>query len=442
MLTKQLEELAKETDGREKTLPTLIKIIKTITKSPAESKYRQLKQSNAGVKRCLARGTSFLNILLDTGFSESVLHNEKYLVMAIVPSSKRVEALAARVVAMEEFETACQGREDAEKRKLRQQRALQAKAKKDERTRSKMLFKEQEQKKKERKERKARAVRTGDRDSSRLVNIKRLKESNDDGGNSPMDISTTAGKPAGRAVSAGRGPIPEETATPEELNEQYRGAILNSGGEIVRAVEGLKQMSTYRYEEGGAGASGKGKGKDKGRGGASANASNVGTRMKRVAKELRKLGAGSDAMPVHRSSTIAICHDEDEPHYMRALITGPDDTPYASGVFEFDIYLPPSYPAVPPKVTLLTTGNGTIHFSPNLYPCGKVCLSILGTWPGQGVAEEWNEKISSVYQVRRVLCVLCELRVLRVHATHMLSIHCAGSSEHPGADIRRQTPMV
>lgn len=29
-------------------------------------------------------------------------------------------------------------------------------------------------------------------------------------------------------------------------------------------------------------------------------------------------------------------------------------------------------------------GNGTVRFNPNLYNCGKVCLSILGTWTGPG----------------------------------------------------------
>eukprot|EP00983_Pelagomonas_calceolata_P134245 1162040-Pelagomonas_calceolata.AAC.2 len=34
----------------------------------------------------------------------------------------------------------------------------------------------------------------------------------------------------------------------------------------------------------------------------------------------------------------------------RFLLTGPDDTPYAGGCFIFDIYFPPTYPTVCPKV--------------------------------------------------------------------------------------------
>lgn len=59
---------------------------------------------------------------------------------------------------------------------------------------------------------------------------------------------------------------------------------------------------------------------------------------------------------------------------MKALITGPEGTPYAFGCFEFDIFFPSTYPADAPMVNLQTTGNGSVRFNPNLYNCGKVCL--------------------------------------------------------------------
>ena len=55
----------------------------------------------------------------------------------------------------------------------------------------------------------------------------------------------------------------------------------------------------------------------------------------------------------------------------RALITGPIGTPYSLGCFAFDIYYPSNYPNVPPLVKLITTGNGTVRFNPNLYADGK-----------------------------------------------------------------------
>ncbi|KAL1469896.1 hypothetical protein MTO96_040794 [Rhipicephalus appendiculatus] len=67
---------------------------------------------------------------------------------------------------------------------------------------------------------------------------------------------------------------------------------------------------------------------------------------------------------------------------MNALVLGPADTPYEGGFFHFLVQCPPDYPIKPPRVRLLTTGAGRVRFNPNLYECGKVCLSILGTWSG------------------------------------------------------------
>ena len=59
---------------------------------------------------------------------------------------------------------------------------------------------------------------------------------------------------------------------------------------------------------------------------------------------------------------------------------------------------PSDYPNRAPKVNLATTGGGTVRFNPNLYNCGKVCLSLLGTWQGdQG--ESWHAKTSTLLQV-------------------------------------------
>ena len=52
----------------------------------------------------------------------------------------------------------------------------------------------------------------------------------------------------------------------------------------------------------------------------------------------------------------------------------------------------------PPLVNLCTTGNGTVRFNPNLYNCGKVCLSLLGTWSGEQ-GENWNPQTSTLLQV-------------------------------------------
>jgi len=74
---------------------------------------------------------------------------------------------------------------------------------------------------------------------------------------------------------------------------------------------------------------------------------------------------------------------EDDIMHYQGLVIGPEETPYENGMFVFDFMIPYDYPNSPPKVKFLTT-DGVIRFNPNYYSCGKVCLSILGTWQGPG----------------------------------------------------------
>ena len=66
---------------------------------------------------------------------------------------------------------------------------------------------------------------------------------------------------------------------------------------------------------------------------------------------------------------------------VRALIIGPQDTPYEDGFYFFDIQFTDSYPFKPPHV-LFKSNLDKIRFHPNLYVNGKVCISILNTWSG------------------------------------------------------------
>ncbi|KAJ4450335.1 hypothetical protein ANN_01755 [Periplaneta americana] len=75
---------------------------------------------------------------------------------------------------------------------------------------------------------------------------------------------------------------------------------------------------------------------------------------------------------------LFVVPDEKDMTIIHALITGSFDTPYEGGFFYFLIRCPSDYPIRPPRVKLMTTGAGTVRFNPNLYKCGKICLSILG----------------------------------------------------------------
>lgn len=123
------------------------------------------------------------------------------------------------------------------------------------------------------------------------------------------------------------------------------------------------------------------------------NSSVIGrSRMVRIAHEISTLVS---SLPVEFGSSIFVRCDESRVDLLKALIIGPTNTPYENGCFEFDILLPEDYPNAPPKCLLATTGRGTVRFNPNLYNCGKVCLSLLGTWAGPG----WDPVNSTLLQV-------------------------------------------
>eukprot|EP01128_Nolandella_sp_AFSM9_P007071 TRINITY_DN3779_c0_g1_i1.p1 TRINITY_DN3779_c0_g1~~TRINITY_DN3779_c0_g1_i1.p1 ORF type:complete len:870 (-),score=247.92 TRINITY_DN3779_c0_g1_i1:71-2680(-) len=86
---------------------------------------------------------------------------------------------------------------------------------------------------------------------------------------------------------------------------------------------------------------------------------------------------------------------ENHLNLIRGLIVGSEGTVYNHSFFFFDIAFPADYPLTPPKVYYHSYNN---NLNPNLKVDGMVCLSLLGTWSGDGV-ERWDSKRSSVLQV-------------------------------------------
>ena len=97
---------------------------------------------------------------------------------------------------------------------------------------------------------------------------------------------------------------------------------------------------------------------------------------------------------------IYYIHDDSDMLKGYAMIVGPPETPYFGGFYFFEISYPYDYPHSPPKVKYCTNSNG-IRFNPNLYTCGKVCVSLLNTWRG----DQWT----SCQSISTVLLTLCTL---------------------------------
>ena len=117
--------------------------------------------------------------------------------------------------------------------------------------------------------------------------------------------------------------------------------------------------------------------------------------MKRIISEISSFKNG---LPLNYESSIWVKISKTNMSLFTFLISGPKDTPYENGLFLFNASFPSNYPQIEPKVLLVTTGNGSVRFNPNLYNCGKVCLSLLGTWSGNE-SEKWNPQTSTFLQV-------------------------------------------
>ena len=78
-----------------------------------------------------------------------------------------------------------------------------------------------------------------------------------------------------------------------------------------------------------------------------------------------------------KNDPIEGIHAERDPNnerYFKVTVAGPKDSPYDSGIFKLQVYLPEEYPMVPPKVLFMTK-----IYHPNIDFLGRICLDILKT---------------------------------------------------------------
>jgi len=109
-----------------------------------------------------------------------------------------------------------------------------------------------------------------------------------------------------------------------------------------------------------------------------------------------------DQLSREESSLFRLVWCPTGPFQLLRLLLYSSNDPYFGGMFEFHVYFPMEYPHVPPSVQFITTAGGTVRFNPNLYTCGKVCLSLLGTWSG----EPWNPSVNNMMHVVLALSVM------------------------------------
>ena len=125
--------------------------------------------------------------------------------------------------------------------------------------------------------------------------------------------------------------------------------------------------------------------------------------IKRIANDVKYLLNNNNIL---ENENIYYKHSDSNILTGYALIVGNVDTPYLYGYYFFKFDFPDNYPFSPPKVTFLTN-DGKMRFNPNYYTCGKVCLSLLNTWNGDG----WTS-CQTIYSILIVLSSVLSINPL------------------------------
>lgn len=85
----------------------------------------------------------------------------------------------------------------------------------------------------------------------------------------------------------------------------------------------------------------------------------------------------------------------DDFFHWRAMLIGPDDSPYQGGVFYLNIRFPADYPFKPPKVAFETK-----IYHPNINSGGGICLDIL--------KDQWSPALTISKVLLSISALLCD----------------------------------
>jgi ubiquitin-protein ligase len=96
-------------------------------------------------------------------------------------------------------------------------------------------------------------------------------------------------------------------------------------------------------------------------------------KARRLLKELAQVHQGDRAVFMHSGAGIHVFPAQDAMmSFWRALIEGPENSPFEGGVFVASVEIPDAYPLNPPRITL-----DTPIYHCNVSDSGKLCLDIL-----------------------------------------------------------------
>lgn len=115
--------------------------------------------------------------------------------------------------------------------------------------------------------------------------------------------------------------------------------------------------------------------------------------MKRLMKEYK------DLMTNAPSGILAAPENSENLFKWRVVIAAPSETAYEFGVFEAVMQFPQDYPLSPPTMRFVSQ-----MYHPNVYPDGRVCISILHA-PGddpmhyESASERWSPGTLASYHV-------------------------------------------
>ena len=105
------------------------------------------------------------------------------------------------------------------------------------------------------------------------------------------------------------------------------------------------------------------------------------------------------------SSYYSISINENNMFNWNVLIFGPSETIYEGGIFQCEFNFPKNYPNKPPEFKFITK---IPH--PNIYPDGKVCISILhdgvDEFNYEDISERWNPSHSVNSIIMSVISML------------------------------------